>query len=86
MDRYVKGILTAYSRVLNLIDAIDPDSTDLSLQCLKVRINASISSYYMMLNKDAIDNFEKEKLNTLKNNTHCDDRVLQAVLQSMQSK
>lgn len=66
MDRYVKGLLTAYDRVLNLIEAIDPDHIDTSLECLRVRIDASLVAYKLFLTKEDIDGYESEKLNKLK--------------------
>lgn len=66
MDRYVKGLLTAYDRVLNLISAIDPDTKSLELECLKIRINASLAAYQLFLTKEDIDKYESEKENKLR--------------------
>ena len=60
MDRYIKGLLTAYDRILNLISSIDPDSRDLSLECLKSRILASLYAYELFTAKEDLDEFESE--------------------------
>ena len=60
MDKYIKGLLTAYNRVLNLIDAIDPNHLDASLECIRVRIEASIAAYRLFSSKEALDEFDAE--------------------------
>ena len=60
MDRYVKGLLTAYDRVLNLINLLDPDGKDNSLECIKARICASVYAYKMFIKDEDLAKVEKE--------------------------
>lgn len=66
LDRYIKGLLIAYTRILNLIDAIDPNHLNDALECIRLRIEASINAYKLFSSKELIDQFESEYNNKVK--------------------
>lgn len=66
MDRYTKGLITAYTRVLALIETLDPEAQIPELLILRYRIQASLDMYEVLIGKEALQDCQSEYLRKIK--------------------
>lgn len=66
MDRYTKGLITGYTRILALIETLDPEAQIPELLLLRYRIKASLDMYEVLTGKEALQGCQSEYLRKIK--------------------
>lgn len=66
MDRYTKGLITGYTRILALIETLDPEAQIPELLLLRYRIKASLDMYEVLTGKEVLQGCQSEYLRKIK--------------------